>query len=99
MSEKLSTDSLVRSDALLADANAACPCHQCAYDWDYLTICRRPGGRVCPFKTEPEKMCKRRAAWERWQKWTLHILEVMFCFKVACEETKSANKVISKEDK
>ena len=76
MKKKVGADSLVRSKALLADVDAACPCRQCHYDYDVMALHQRPGGVICPFKTQPEKRCGRRAAWERWQEWTLHILEV-----------------------
>jgi hypothetical protein len=101
MSEQDGADSLVRSDALLADVETACPCRSCGYDWpgnisdmSCSTTARRAQNK-CPFYKNDRAVCVSRAAWQNWKKWTHRILGAMNCFKIACEETKSANNRIT----
>ena len=90
MSKNVSAASLVRSDALLADVETACPCGACSYDWVEKA---NDEEAKCPFW--PEQGCHQRKAWQNWKKWTHRILGAMNCFKIACEETQSANNVLT----
>ena len=65
-------------NALLKNVEKACPCLQCHYDYDVISLHQRPGGVICPFRNQSEKRCNNRAAWESWREWTYNVLEATY---------------------